>query len=294
MRTGIDILLQLQNIRLDAPAIVDIFFETVSNPLVYELPILIVAFIHLWFIDKDDGRLILTTMLTAICLTNIVKCIVKEPRPWVIDNNIHPSETAMEGAKGYSFPSGHSTVSVSGYGQMLSLTGNRYLRIGIIVFISSIVFSRLYLGVHTPLDVIVGVTIGIVMIIANLYLSRISERDDRTFYAVQMMYVMFAIATIICISIVDTISRSQAVMVGALLGVALGSMVEHRYVGHIPSGFTRKGACACIISVVIMASIFAIGYLMPIIVSSISAAMVMVMAVAFVPYILKRCSDHVE
>ena len=86
----------------------------------------------------------------------------------------------------------------------------------------------------------------------------------------------------------------QAVMVGALLGVALGSMVEHRYVGHIPSGFTRKGACACIISVVIMASIFAIGYLMPIIVSSISAAMVMVMAVAFVPYILKRCSDHVE
>ena len=73
MWTGIDILLQLQNIRLDAPAIVDIFFETVSNPLVYELPILIVAFIHLWFIDKDDGRLILTTMLTAICLTNIVK-----------------------------------------------------------------------------------------------------------------------------------------------------------------------------------------------------------------------------
>ena len=118
--------------------------------------------------------------------------------------------------------------------------------------------------------------------------------DDRMFYAVQMMYVMFAIATIICISIVDTISRSQAVMVGALLGVALGSMVEHRYVGHMPSGFTRKGACACIISVVIMASIFAIGYLMPIIVSSISAAMVMVMAVAFVPYILKRCSDHVE
>lgn len=293
MWTGIDFLLQLQDIRLNAPDVVNGFFEFISTPLVYVVPVLLVALVYLWFVDKRVGRLILLTLLSTTCLTNIVKCAVKEPRPWVIDDSIQPSEAAMDEAKGYSFPSGHSSSTVSGYGQISFLAG-RGLRIAIIVLISLIVFSRLYLGVHTPLDVIVGVMIGLAMIFLNKYLSRLSERDDRTFLIVCAGYVAFAVITGICIASFDTITTKYAAEIGALAGASIGIAIEHRYVGYVPSGFSKKKVCACIICLIPTLSILAAGYYVGMIVALFAVALAACMATAFIPYVLKRCSDGAE
>ena len=293
MWTGIDFLLQLQNIRLNAPGMVNGFFEFISTPLVYVVPILIVALVYLWFIDKRFGRLVLLTLLSTTCITNIVKCAVKEPRPWIIDDSIHPSEAAMGDAKGYSFPSGHSSSTVSGYGQISFRVGN-ILRIALIVLISLIVFSRLYLGVHTPLDVIAGITIGIVMIFLNQYLSRLSDRDDRTFYIVCAGYVMFAVVTGVCIASFDVITTKYAAEIGALAGASLGIAIEHRFVGYVPSGFTTRKVCACIICLIPTLTILAIGYYIGMVVAMFSVLLATFMVTAFIPYVLKRCSDDDE
>ncbi len=293
MWTGIDFLLRLQDIRLNAPDAVNGFFEFISTPLIYVVPVLLVALVYLWFIDKRVGRLILFTVLSTTCLTNIVKCAVKEPRPWVIDESIQPSEAAMDDAKGYSFPSGHSSSTVAGYGQISFLVG-RGLRIAFIVLISLIVFSRLYLGVHTPLDVIVGVIIGLVMIFLNKYLFGLADRDDRTFFIVCAGYILFAAITGVCIASFDTITTKYAAEIGALAGASIGIAIEHRFVGYVPSGFSRKKVFACIICLIPTLSILAIGYYVGMAVALFAVALATCMATALIPYVLKRCSDGTE
>lgn len=269
------------------------FFEFISTPLVYVVPILLVAFVYLWFVDKRIGRLILMTLLSTTCLTNIVKSAVREPRPWTIDDSIHPSEAAMDDAKGYSFPSGHSSSTVAGYGQISFFVG-RGLRIALLILVISIVFSRLYLGVHTPLDVVAGVMIGIVMLFLNRYLSGLSDRGDDMFYLVCAGYVVFAVVTGICIASFDTITTKCAAEIGALAGASIGIAIEHRFVGYEPSGFTAKKVCTCIVCLIPTLAILAIGYRIGTVAALFLVLLAVCMATSLIPYVLKRCSDDAE
>jgi hypothetical protein len=86
-------------------------------------------------------------------------------RPWVLSDKIHPSELAVPFAKGYSFPSGHSAMSSSVLGGVAYLIRQRKGGcICLIALIFLIGFSRLWLGVHTPQDVICGLLIGFTLI----------------------------------------------------------------------------------------------------------------------------------
>jgi undecaprenyl-diphosphatase len=61
----------------------------------------------------------------------------------------------------YSFPSGHSLLSMCCYGTLSSLaSGRRLVRIGAAVLVLAIGISRAYLGVHYPTDVIGGFLLG--------------------------------------------------------------------------------------------------------------------------------------
>lgn len=77
---------------------------------------------------------------------------------------------------GYSFPSGHTAITMCFYGIVIYLimhyTRSQFWRIALSVFFGFMIFmvalSRLWLGVHFPTDVIVGLFIGFLMI--NLYI----------------------------------------------------------------------------------------------------------------------------
>lgn len=73
---------------------------------------------------------------------------------------------------GYSFPSGHSMISVCVYGYLLYLVLKiknkllKYILSCLLIFlIISIGISRIYVGVHYPTDVIAGYSLGIVEVI---------------------------------------------------------------------------------------------------------------------------------
>lgn len=65
---------------------------------------------------------------------------------------------------GYSFPSGHSIISVSFYGYLITYilehTKKTWLIILGVLFILGIGFSRIYLGVHYFSDVLAGYSLG--------------------------------------------------------------------------------------------------------------------------------------
>lgn len=97
-----------------------------------------------------------------------LKYIVAEPRPFLVLSHVHLLTTEND----YSFPSGHATASFAGavaIGKKYSfiIKGKTYKLIyPLLAFAAIIGFSRVYVGVHYPLDVIFGAVIGTIFALA--------------------------------------------------------------------------------------------------------------------------------
>lgn len=100
-----------------------------------------------------------------------IKSIIARPRP--------PIEMRLIEVKHYSFPSGHSIMSMVLYGLLIyfvyKYVKNRILKIALIsvlsILIIAIGFSRVWLGVHFPTDVIGGFTLGICCLCLFIYID---------------------------------------------------------------------------------------------------------------------------
>ena len=124
-----------------------------------------------WFVTFD---------LVGVTLINqVIKHIVRRPRPNVL---------RLVEEDGYSFPSGHSMVSMAFYGIIIYLVyknvSNKYLKWILIILLSllilSIGFSRIYVGVHYFTDVPGGFLLGLAYLIIyiNIYNKRIGKNEE--------------------------------------------------------------------------------------------------------------------
>ncbi len=121
---------------------------------------MVVALIFFWCVDKKRGYYLLFAGFTGTVVIQILKMIFRIPRPWILDPEFTIVETARAGATGYSFPSGHTQCAADLWGGMARSSKKRWMRIGGIAVCLLIAFSRMYLGVHTPLDVGISLLVG--------------------------------------------------------------------------------------------------------------------------------------
>ena len=104
------------------------------------------------------GIMTLTSLAFCICINNIfVKHLVARARPFDTYSDLVP---LIKKPTDYSFASGHTTASFAAAG-ILARFLQRPLSVLIVVFAVLVAFSRLYLGVHYPTDVLCGMVIGI-------------------------------------------------------------------------------------------------------------------------------------
>ena len=118
------------------------------------------------------GKKVAIIGLLALFLSSAVilalKYIVAEPRPFLVLSHVHLLTTEND----YSFPSGHATASFAGavaIGKKYSfiIKGKTHKLIyPLLAFAAIIGFSRVYVGVHYPLDVIFGAVIGTIFALA--------------------------------------------------------------------------------------------------------------------------------
>lgn len=118
---------------------------------------------------RKTGIMVIGTLIMASVLgEGIIKHLVQRPRPCV---DIPAFKLLIAKPLSYSFPSGHTTSSFAAAG-ILMKEFKRY-RIYIILLASMIAFSRLYLDVHYPTDIIGGIILGLLCsIIANFLVTR--------------------------------------------------------------------------------------------------------------------------
>ena len=107
---------------------------------------------------RAAGAASLVSIAICFCITNLVlKGCVARPRPDAVMDAIVP---LIRTPRDYSFPSGHTTVSFAGALVCYRMLPRRY-GIPALVLAGLIGFSRLYLGVHFPSDVLGGFLVAL-------------------------------------------------------------------------------------------------------------------------------------
>lgn len=144
------------------------WLDTVVSLLTHmggELVFLIAALTVFWCVDKRQGYYLLSVGFLGTLFNQFLKITCRIPRPWVRDPEFTIVESARAEATGYSFPSGHSTSSVGTFGVLATESRRRWLRLLSVAMCFLIPLTRLYLGVHTPADVLVGSAIPLFFIV---------------------------------------------------------------------------------------------------------------------------------
>lgn len=142
----------------------DWFFATVTH-LGEEIYFLLIAIIFFWCVSKREGYYILITGLVGTVVNQVAKLFFRVPRPWVLDKNFEIIESAREEATGYSFPSGHTQNVAGTYGAVAAAKPGRFRTAICVTLIVLVAFSRMYLGVHTPLDVVVSLIVALALVL---------------------------------------------------------------------------------------------------------------------------------
>ena len=122
--------------------------------------------------NKKIGLSILVNLAIVTGLNQLLKRILQRPRP---------TEFRIVEETGYSFPSGHSMVSMAFYGYLIYLiykyVKNKYIKWSLICLLSFLVIligtSRIYLGVHYTSDVLGGFLISISYLV--IYISAVNK-----------------------------------------------------------------------------------------------------------------------
>ena len=130
-----------------------------------ETVFLLLALIIFWCVDKYKGYYIMGVGFVGTILNQFLKLWLRIPRPWIIDPQFTILEEARDAALGYSFPSGHTQSAVGTFGSLAYTTKQKWLRIVAIIVAVLVPFSRMYIGVHTPLDVFVSIAIAMLLIV---------------------------------------------------------------------------------------------------------------------------------
>ena len=186
----IDYLLLLQSFREYTGGIFDNFFLTVTHFGESTYPLFMIAGIY-WCINSKLGMYIYWNLGLGTFICDFLKNIACIYRPWIIDSRVQPVPDALKMAHGYSFPSGHTQNAVSVWGSLAYHFKNKFLKCFLILLILTIAFSRNYLGVHTPQDVVVSLIVTTVLIFSVPKIMKwVQNGEKRDIYLYLLIFLL--------------------------------------------------------------------------------------------------------
>lgn len=203
-----------------------------------ETAFLALALIIFWCVDKRKGYLVMGVGFTGTMLNQFMKLLFRIPRPWGLDENFTILEQAREAASGYSFPSGHTQMAVGTFGSIAAASEKRWMKVLCIVIAVLVPFSRMYVGVHTPLDVSVAAVMAVALIlIVKPIVFRGGDKGMKGLIAVMIAMALGLLAFVELFPFpadVDADNLASGVknaytMLGCLIGVAAVYLVDSRH-----------------------------------------------------------------
>ncbi len=202
-----------------------------------EMVFLVLGMILLWCVSKKYGYRYLGMFMLGSFLQQFLKAVFAIPRPWVLDPKFQPVESAVPEATGFSFPSGHTLTACVSLGGVALYLKKAWAFVAAAVLTLLVAFSRMYLGVHTLLDVGVGFLLGVIVLV--LFYVIFLKNEDRP----AVLNTVLVVSTAACVGLlvylmvspqnVDPAGdgvKNAYVLVGAAVGMLLGKLIDDCFV----------------------------------------------------------------
>lgn len=258
MLMDIDYLLSLQSFRNGISDALTPFMEMISLFAVTYLVIL-PALLY-WCVDKRVGLFTLGSYAASVTVNAIIKLSACIYRPWIRDSRVLPAGDAITTATGYSFPSGHTMTAVPIYGSLAVSAWKKMRWVSVLCLLCLVLtaFSRNYLGVHTPQDVMVGILAGALVVWGMSALFRWLDRNPGQENRFLLGGVILCIAALVYFSVKEypmdyqdekLLVDPQKMMkdgfgdAGKLLAFCIGRYIEKTWIRFEPK-FTRRNLAA--------------------------------------------------
>ena len=221
--------------------VLDALFALITH-LGEETFFLVIAIAFFWCINKREGYFILITGLVGTVANQMAKLFFRIPRPWVLDPNFDIIESARAEATGYSFPSGHTQNIASTWGAISAYNPTKRKTALCVTVIILVAFSRMYLGVHTPLDVAVSLLFALALVLALRPLFATEESFKRSMPYVVIGSVVLSLlflGYVLFISSDNTLDpanyqsglKNACTLLGCTAGLVLVHFVDSKFIG---------------------------------------------------------------
>ena len=192
-----------------------------------------VALFLYWCVSKKWGCYSLLVTFFSLYLNQFAKILCQVSRPWVAHPGFTIVESAREQATGYSFPSGHTANITGTLGSWARFTKKKWLRVIFLVIIAVVSFSRLYLGVHYPSDVLFSLVVGALLIFGLYRVYEKGEGISKRFRVSFFITILLSLAFVLFLQLhtwpadieVENLSsarKNSYLMVGLCAGMIVG------------------------------------------------------------------------
>lgn len=232
----------------------DIFFGIITA-FGEEMVMFIVLPIFYWAVNKELAQIGAVAGFATMTLNGVIKDVCQVERPISneairfveIDNFFVDTVHLKEGS--YSFPSGHSQTSSVIMFSIASYYNKKKLWIIGSIMVLLVMMSRLYLGVHWPMDVLVGALLGLISAVF-FYKLLIKKNED-------IRIKIYFIVAFICIIALFFANKSDTYKsIGASFGFATGALFERKFVNFNPKeGTLLKKIIRCVIGLIFVGGI---------------------------------------
>lgn len=187
---------------------------------------IIVMALVFWCIDKKAGYRIGFAYLSNGILNTALKETFRVPRP-IGKEGIR--SLRLETAGGYSFPSGHSQSAASLWTSLMLEVRKKWFYLTAVVLMLLVGLSRIYLGVHTLIDVIFGLIIGVSWVLVSNWIFNYADRTNK-----KSIFLIILIPSIIGLFFYQTETYYKAC--GTFVGLIAGYIIESKYIKYKVDG----------------------------------------------------------
>ena len=201
---------------------------------------LLVAFVG---ISPVLGQRLGIALLASFFLNQQAKAFFDTPRPFFEDASIARSNEAIETALGPGFPSGHAQSSTTFWGLAAFYARTLWFWILALILIALISLSRLYLGVHFPIDIIGGVVFGVIIAVASIVIFRELESLEKL-----PVWLMVALGLFIPLGAHVFFPTADS---GLILGVLAAFIVGPLLIAYYPSRQLWKRILLTLVAIVL-------------------------------------------
>lgn len=156
-------------------SVFDFFMPILTNLDYWRIPFILLAIFLLVFGEKR-GRIAVLLLVLGITLSDqvcnsVLKPLVGRVRPCNVLESVH---LLVNCTKSFSFPSSHATNIFTG--MILFSYVYPKLKIGLLTAAALVAYSRVYVGVHYPFDVVAGTILGILCALTIIVLFKLLLR----------------------------------------------------------------------------------------------------------------------